>query len=503
MNSMGIIKPKTLVNIRAIIWDLLSQWKAVLIVALLIAALMTGYKYHKAMNIYKAQLAGQAAAEQQTTAPADEQITEILEALPEEDRTTVDYMIHMKDWVDNQKEYIDNSILMNVEPTNQRTLMLDFYIDAGERSDSILASLTYGYIAFCNNDKLIEGIRQIIDPDKDIKYIAELIIAPNYGNYISGSDDGDAVFQVKIVLPEGVDAAAIEEVVKNAMIGYSAEMSRKVAPHTLTLLRACEAKVYNTTAVNNKNTIIANIFNIQNTYIKTMENNLSDQQKGAISAITALKKAAKNAEDVTDTADIAAGASEEPVKPGLSKKYALFGFVLGAMLYAFLYLVLVIIKGNLAAAGDLEYYTGSRLIGEVYSETDHKGIRKLLHSKIVDRLRYSGKTDADVQIGKIAASLEMIGKHAGADKLSLLSLSPNSKKEGSALRKIAEAVREKGIDTEIVDLADGVDESHLMAVNNCIMASGNDCKASDIIKLTELCREFDAKQLGNIYFQEI
>jgi V/A-type H+-transporting ATPase subunit E len=63
MNPTGNAKMMTAVNIRDMIWDLLSQWKAVLIVAVITAILATGAKYIQDNNQYKAELEKKAQAE--------------------------------------------------------------------------------------------------------------------------------------------------------------------------------------------------------------------------------------------------------------------------------------------------------------------------------------------------------------------------------------------------------------------------------------------------------
>ena len=217
MNISSNNKSTTVVSFRDIIWDLLSQWKAVLIVALIMAMLTSGAKYYKDINRYKDNLEN-SKNEQTSELPLDVQIDNILSALPEGDREAVEYMVQQQDWVNLMKDYINNSIYMKVDPVSQRTAVLDYYIDSHENDDSVLATLVYAYSSYASSEKIIEGIRDVIDPDIDSKYVSELVYAPVENLHF---DNGDAVLEVKIVIEEDTDANAIEKVITDAFTEYS------------------------------------------------------------------------------------------------------------------------------------------------------------------------------------------------------------------------------------------------------------------------------------------
>ena len=140
MNSNNTGRIETVINVKEIIWDLLEQWKAVLITALLVMALVAGAKYAKDMKSYEAAQA-EKEAQKQSTASAEDQIRDVLEALPESERSTVMTIVNQNEWIEKEKEYINKSILLNTDPTNQRTLAADYYIAAAEDTDSVRDSL--------------------------------------------------------------------------------------------------------------------------------------------------------------------------------------------------------------------------------------------------------------------------------------------------------------------------------------------------------------------------
>ena len=501
MNISSNNKSTTVVSFRDIIWDLLSQWKAVLIVALIMAMLTSGAKYYKDINRYKDNLEN-SKNEQTSELPLDVQIDNILSALPEGDREAVEYMVQQQDWVNLMKDYINNSIYMKVDPVSQRTAVLDYYIDSHENDDSVLATLVYAYSSYASSEKIIEGIRDVIDPDIDSKYVSELVYAPVENLHF---DNGDAVLEVKIVIEEDTDANAIEKVITDAFTEYSKELNKTICTHTVSLIRSDVTHFFNSYALNNRNSITSNIFSIQNNYIKNMETSLSDGQKAAFHAIVELKAAAAQSEEITDQAaeDKDDAETNEPAKPGISKKHTMLGFVLGVMLYAFLYALYTVFKGRITSAGQTVYYTGNRLIGEVYSDTEHAGSEKIFHSKLVDRFRYRGKLDADKQTEKAVSSLEAVCKHAQTEDITLLCLPGVRDGDEKVLNSIASAAKDKGVNIEIFNIGEEIDENQLVEVKNSVIVAGDDSRAIDMISLSQLCRDYELGQLGNIYLKNI
>ena len=139
MNNSTYQQPETLINIKEIIWDVLEQWKAALIAALLMALLACGAKYAKDMRSYNAREAAEA-SKAETNISTEERIAAILEGLPEDGRATVEFMIEQNEWIETEKDYINNSILMNTNPTAQRTLTLTYYVEATSEAGDVAQS---------------------------------------------------------------------------------------------------------------------------------------------------------------------------------------------------------------------------------------------------------------------------------------------------------------------------------------------------------------------------
>lgn len=491
MNNSNIGKAETVINVKEVIWDLLEQWKAVFITALLVAALVTGAKYAKDIKDYDAEQAKKA-AEKQNAASTEEQIEKVLGSLPESERSTVMTIVNQNDWIESQKEYIDNSILLNTDPTNQRTLVVDYYISADEESDTVRSSLIYGYSAILRNKEFLRNIGKAIAPQVKDQYISEMITLENL-NAESAAQSTDAVMEIRIVLPDDADAESVEEVLTSELQRGSSDLSNKISPHRLSLLDANETYVYNTDAVENQTNILYSITTLQNN-AKNMQANLSDEQKAAIEAITAIKTADKVSSAVEIGDKGSAEAKEE--KPKISKKYALLGFVLGVMMYAFIYLIWVIMRGRINCPEDLEYYTQSRLLGEAYHQTEHRGLEALLHSKLVDRYRYRDKLDEGAQLQKAASKLETLCKHAGVKSTSMLCMSEMTEEK----RRLVDAIKARDLDVHVTETQKQTSDEYLLSLKDALILAGRDIKAAELVTMASQLADYDVNLLGGIYY---
>ena len=493
MSKTMMNRPTTRINIFNTLWDLLSQWKAMVIFALLISLLATGYKYTNDTKAYEEQVESIKRSEEMLNGSVETQISDILESLPEDKVSAVEYMVQQKEWVREEKDYVNHSILMQENPTNQRTLLLDYYLSSEDSSEMVLTSLAYGYESFFTNDTIISGIRDVINPNIDEKYIAELITAPNKGEYINSSDNGDVILEAKIVLPESTDAVAVEKIITSALTDYSAELNKTIGPHTISLIRSNEVRLFNSVAVNTRNTIIVNVYSTE-TYIKNMEGALDPEQKAAVESIIAIKNTFEKKADIEN---VKGSVAEKPEKPGINKKTIIGGFFGGVFLYAALYLIVIIFKGCIMSPDIAVTYTGSRLLGDVYHPVNASGIGKLFYSNMVNKIRYHNSADEETQITKTISTIGSVCQHAEVKNISIISFA--SAYSGEIVNKLFYGINDLGITASVIDVSDEIDEKKMLPVRDAICVVERGTKQSLLWNVTELCNEYDINQLGIIF----
>lgn len=506
MNNQRYQKQIVELDLKELLWDLLAQWKAILVVSLVVALIVCGCKYAKDKSAYSVEVNAQKEAEEQKSISKDERIAIAISALPEKERDAVKLAVEQSVWINNQKEYLQKSILLNENPANQRVLDLRYYVETG--SDASATPLIYGYSGHLTDQKTVDALRNVLGEDLEDRYIKELINCTKISDSGISEDDEKGVFGVSIVLPADADAVAVETVITNSLQEYKATLSDRIIAHNLSIISSSEGSFFDDGTAARKNNLLNNIYAMQNV-LKNNENSFSAEQKAAFESITLILNEIDE-ESVLDSIDSAKGeakvqSDDELVAPGISAKYAILGFIFGMFLYAFCYVLYIISKGCVSSAFGIESYTGARLIGNVYYKREHKGLEKILHSNFVNRLRYKNLPGLDVQLAKIEKSIEAVCAHVNARSLTIIGMTDLNAKNsvGNAFTTISSALDEKGIESSILNTTSELEEKDLLNVGKAILLVGDDTKISHIRKVAALCHDYDINLLGSIYFGEM
>lgn len=512
MNNNSYQQPEIEINLKEVIWDLLEQWKAIIIVAFLMALFLSGLKFQRDLNTYNtAQQERKRIAQSGKT--AEERIDDVISSLPEDEVATVEFMVNQNEWIETEKEYLNKSILMNTNPVNQRTLMLDYYISMADTTESKMTALVYGYAGLLKNEKLVNSLREVIAPESESKYIAELISA-NGDNSGSGNSSGDgnsllidsdadgAIMEVRVVLPGDVDINVVERAITEVLSDHRDNLADKIGKHNIRLVKSTEAYIYNSAAVNNHNSIMTNIYNLQINE-KNMLPSLSDRQRTAIESIMIIKKEAREGIDTEkkEGSERDKETVEVLKKPKLSKKYVMLGGILGTTGYGFIYLVLMLLKGRIKNASDAVRYTRTRLIGEIYKEKEWKGTRALLHSNLISKYRYGNKRNPNTQIKNTIDALEVACSHEGLHEVSLISTTEDC--DDKIAKEILSKVRERGLDARLIKLPEIINIRELAALSQAVFLIDSETKISKVNELVAACIDYDVTVVGSIYAAEI
>ena len=104
------------ISIRHLFWKVILGWKCLIVCAVLFAILLPGVKYAKDAQTYKAAQQPQDTV-QEVTFTKDEQ-------------QQIDDVKSLQVLLDKNSAYMQNSILMNIDPYQEHVLELQYYIDS-------------------------------------------------------------------------------------------------------------------------------------------------------------------------------------------------------------------------------------------------------------------------------------------------------------------------------------------------------------------------------------
>ena len=488
--------PRTIeIDLKDLIWKLLMQWKAILLVCIFMALLIPGIKYVKDSNAYKTALAEKKKAEEEASKPVEERIDAALKLLPAGQRDDVLFVVQQQDMVNVQKDYLNNSILLNTDPASQRQLSLKFVLKSETGTD--MRTLADAYSTCIRRTSSLESLREIISPDTSLEYIDELINTENKD--ILAGDAESAVYTVTITLPDDADADRINSFIDSEVSDFHDEISSSIGDHSILKVNVEDHSVFNKDIIDRRTDLTNSVNNLNNS-IDAAKGKLSAEQQAAYESIVAIRQ---SSDTVQKAASEGNDSSTDLQKPGFSKKYAVLGFLLGAFLYAGIYVVMLILKKVVASASTAQSYTGTRLLGEIYKKADRKGLQWLLTSDIVARWRYKDKLDADKQISALAATVDAVCAHHDTDKLTMI-LSGVEDGFGDLVDRIVKACgsEDNKISFDLIN-ADKMDEKTLGSVKNAAYVLCSKSKADNLGSLMSLVRDYDVTLLGTVYLEEL
>ena len=492
MNSIYNSSQEYEIDLIEFFWKLLMQWKAVLIVCIAMAVLVPGVKYLKDSKAYDASLAEKAKAEEDASLPVEERISKILETLPEDEASTVQYILEMQDQIALQKYYLSNSILLNSDPTSLRVLSIKYYLQKENVPD--IQTLIDAYGTCLHRMKVISDLREIISPGVPSEFIYELVSTS--GGSVADDTVSSTLFTVSIILPKDIEAEGVINTVDSYISSTKEELSSTLGKHSIKKVNVEDYRNYSVTASDRRTNISYAINNLNNN-INNIKNTLTDEQKAALNTINAIQDAETAAEEGSSVS------ADNVASPSLNKKYAVIGFILGAFLYACIYLILIVFKKTVYSASSAQSYAKARLLGELYSLGSHSGIEKLFFSKNVAKKRYKEKLDIETKSEEAADTIGAVCSHHGIDRLTLLA-SGISKESKDALETMAKKCDGNGrnIKIDVVD-ADKITEKKLSDIGNAVFALSNQTKASNVYNLTGLCAGYDIAPLGVLYMEKV
>ena len=360
-----------------------------------------------------------------------------------------------------------------------------------------MRTLADAYSTCIRRTSSLDSLREIISPDTSLEYIDELIDTENED--ILAGDAESAVYTVTITLPDNVDAGRIIELIDSEIGDFHDEISSNVGDHSILKANVEDHSLFNQDIIERRTNLTNSINNLNNS-IDAAKGKLNAEQQAAYEAIIAIKKS-------SDTVQMAASegndSSTDLQKPGFSKKYAVLGFLLGAFLYAGIYVVMLILKKVVASASTAQSYTGTRLLGEIYKKADHKGFSWLLTSNVVARWRYKDKLDVEKQLSALAATIDAVCAHHGTDKLTLL-LSGIDDGFSDVIDRIVKACSSEGNKKSIELInADNLEEKALGSVKNAAYVLCSKSRVDSLGSLMSLVKNYDVATLGTVYLEKL
>ena len=335
------------ISLRQLFWKVMMGWKLWILCAVLFAILLPGVKYAKDVRAYHA-------AQQ----PKDEK-QEPTVVLTDDEQQQIDDVKSLNLLIEKNSNYMQNSILMNIDPYQEHRMELQYYIDSDfvmnytkDSKKDYTSAIANAYVDYANNGVDQKTIWKDVSTKSEDKYLAELVSAYN---------NSDNTFSVIIKYTDKKGLESVAKQIQNELEKKQPEFSKRIGGHKLVLV----SENYQICTDSDLATSQGNVSNLIKSYrdqITTLKSAMSEDQ------LSELER-----EENLESDDKEEAAAVQVAAPALSKKYVVLGFVMGVFLAALYLVCIAVLSNKLQAAEELVRYYKMRQFGIITRGAAHQG----------------------------------------------------------------------------------------------------------------------------------
>ncbi len=468
--------------------DLLLQWKSIIIMMLIFGILTPSMMYVRDMKNYNATIEANQKLREKVT-PTGETVSDdedIYEDLTDAERIAIENAIIQKETLDNKQEYIDNSLLMKIDPLETHSLTMEYYINTPD--GTTLRAVGNRYISSFRDEEFLDKAAEIFDTKSE--YVGELVSAYFGDGPASSLSTGDVLI-ISVYIPEGVDKADLEKLISDHVSRVSSKTNSDIGDHSLKLISSDDKTYVNRSLMDTQNAEQGALIAAESTLASTVAA-FSDAQMQIYDAKTS------GDEDVKAVEDKEKPESIEPEKPSFSKKYAVLGLLIGLVIYGGLYLLLLILVPVIRTGLELSDMLGIKSFGCQHSDPKRFGF---FCDKLVFNLLYQKDKSTDELMKDTAEGISVFSKYYEVPEVTLVSCDADSK---AAIGQLVEKLSAQGVTAKHMDLWDGekitdlVEENMSGSDNYIICMMPRATTIAHVDRILSVADEFEKKVIGTV-----
>lgn len=473
------LNQERIITIADLIRAIIRKLWVVVAAAVIFAAIFGGYKYAK---------------DSKAASNASESTTDMKVKLDGDAQAEVNNVLTIKDNLDEQQKYADNSVLMQIDPYNESLVTLQYHYSTDDKDYS--SDLLNSYMSYVNNGGLSSDLADA-GVDLDVQYISELLscksnsdttgTSDSAGNNITLNSKSES-FEIRIIHTNKDDCEGMADKVISCMNAYQQQLTSRVGAHSLTLVDQSYSRVVDNNIMTYKFDRVNSIVSMQQRIKDLTEKMTADQN----AVINKYKKDAKSDTKVASKDDSSADpeAKNSDTHVSISKKYVVVGAAAGIILSCLAIIILYVVRGTVNKAEDIRSLYNLRVVGE-------------LEGKKKKGTALSGKGSGltpEQQKELLSANLKVACKKEGIEKL-LISGSSIAEIENGVKEYLTAELKKAGIEVCITDsfLTSGKALEKLAEYDHVLLIEQiGSTRYEDLSAELRICLEQQAEVLGTI-----
>lgn len=485
------------IDLMTLLHYILRKWRSIIVVMLIVAV---------AANLYSVKKSMSEAAAISTTEEVDieKQIQNEKEELTADELEQVERVYSMYEYnsqlYQENKEYLEKSVLMQLNPNEIPTVMLNYQFKK-DQADEELSNIFTMYENALLDEDTCTAIIQVFGEEYANTSVRELISVTDTENGQNGDiiklqdDKNSGILSIQIYAGSEEQCEQVAEIVKKRVLEYTEQLHQIFGNYTVNAISE-QYYISSDSNLNMQKSDAVNAVNNAYTAMKNITSGLSEKQIGYFSLLTKdCEDQTLVKEDTQETANMTANVQY------ISMKYILIGLLAGMFLAVCWYAVIYIMTQTVKDVDEVKIITNLPVFGTVLRSNDN-GKRNVIDRWIDSWFAHDKKSENnDLLLTRISHEVAMLAGQK--DKKCLLiacsGSDQNVKKQADSL---VEKLRKLGMNVTSTDglVSDNTEVlKQLESADSAVFVEQlMKSERNQIREAVELCRRCQVEVLGSV-----
>jgi capsular polysaccharide biosynthesis protein len=485
------------IDLMTLLHYILRKWRSIIVVMLIVAV---------AANLYSVKKSMSEAAAVSTTEEVDieKQIENAKEELTADELEQVERAYSMYEYnsqlYQENKEYLEKSVLMQLNPNEIPTVMLNYQFKK-DQSDEELSNIFTMYENALLDEDTCTAIIQVFGEEYANTSVRELISVTDTENGQNSDiiklqkDKNSGILSIQIYAGSEEQCEQVAEIVKKRVMEYTEQLQQIFGIYTVNAISE-QYYISSDSNLNMQKSDVVNAVNDTYTALKNISSGLSEKQMTYYNLLVkGIEDKTMSKENTDETAEITANVQY------ISMKYILIGLLAGMFLAVCWYAVIYIMTQTVKDVDEVKIITNLPVFGTVLRSNEN-GKRKIVDRWIDSWFVHDKKSENnELLLTRISHEVAMLAGQKDK-KCLLIACSGNDQNVKKQADSLVEKLRELGMNvtstdslvsdnTEVLKQLESADSAVFVEQ---LMKSERD----QIREAVELCRRCQVEVLGSV-----
>lgn len=485
------------IDLMTLLHYILRKWRSIIVVMLIVAV---------AANLYSVKKSMSEAAAVSTTEEVDieKQIENAKEELTADELEQVERVYSMYEYnsqlYQENKEYLEKSVLMQLNPNEIPTVMLNYQFKK-DQADEELSNIFTMYENALLDEDTCTAIIQVFGEEYANTSVRELISVTDTENGQNSDiiklqkDKNSGILSIQIYAGSEEQCEQVAEIVKTRVLEYTEQLQQIFGNYTVNAISE-QYYISSDSNLNMQKSDVVNVVNEACTVIKNITSGLSEKQIGYFNLL------AKDCEDQTiakedtqETANMIANVQY------ISIKYVLIGLLAGMFLAVCWYAVVYIMTQTVKDVDEVKIITNLPVFGTVLRSNEN-GKRNMIDRWIDSWFAHDKKSENnELLLTRISHEVAMLAGQKDMRNL-LVACSESDQNLKKQADSLVEKLRELGMNVTSTDslVSDNTEVlKQLESADSAVFVEQlMKSERNQIREAVELCRRCRVEVLGSV-----